>query len=449
MSITQTLLDHFRCDSGLINFQMLGWESGEPGYFRFGPDAICYGRVSAGFAAKEVQAELNDLASEVNVERGVCSIPFNPSAVVDNLRYEHYVMDIQAGNGDPTRNNLVRKAYYAVRPLLPVGLRKHLQRLSLKGWEQNPFPKWPVDLSVERLLERLMMVALEAQGLQRIPFIWFWPEGKTACAIMTHDVETDMGLQFCCSLMNLNDQYAIKSSFQIIPGGRYEVSDESLQDIRSRGFEVNVHDWNHDGLLFSDRKLFLERVQKINQAAARFQAKGFRSGAMYRNLAWFDSLDFSYDMSVPNVAHLDPQHGGCCTVMPYFIGRLLELPLTTIQDYPLFHILNNYTIELWKRQIDIISQAHGLISCIVHPDYVIEQRAQRTYTELLAYLARFAGDHDLWLALPGDVNRWWRERSQMRIVQTGSRLEIEGEGKERARIAYAHSDGQLLAYEFE
>jgi hypothetical protein len=28
-------------------------------------------------------------------------------------------------------------------------------------------------------------------------------------------------------------------------------------------------------------------------------------------------LCFAYDMSIPNVAHLDPQRGGCCTIMPF------------------------------------------------------------------------------------------------------------------------------------
>ena len=59
-------------------------------------------------------------------------------------------------------------------------------------------------------------------------------------------------------------------------------------------------------------------------------------------------------MSVPNVAHLEPQRGGCCTVMPYFIGDILELPLTTTQDYSLFHILGDYSIALWKQQIELI-----------------------------------------------------------------------------------------------
>lgn len=449
MLLADLLLDRFRCDLSVINFEMLGEESGEPGYFRFGPDAICYGRVSAGFAADEVRAELSDLAPEVAVEDGVCRIPFNPAEVLDNLRRERYRMDAPGGNGDPARNSLVRKAYYTVRPLLPVAIRRHLQRLSLRGWERNPFPNWPVDLSVEHLLDRLLLLAIDAKGLKKIPFIWFWPEGKSGCSIMTHDVETNAGLGFCSSLMNINDAHAIKSSFQIIPGGRYEVPEVLLDEIRGRGFEVNVHDWNHDGLLFSDRAVFRKRVHKINEAARRFRAEGFRSGAMYRNLEWYDAFKFSYDMSVPNVAHLDPQQGGCCTVMPFFIGHILELPLTTTQDYPLFHILGDYSIELWKRQIDIISRVHGLISWIVHPDYVMKQRAQRTYVELLAYLSRFAVDKNIWLALPGEVNRWWRERSQMKIVEKDGRLEIEGQGHERARIAYARSDGKHLTYEFE
>ena len=68
---------------------------------------------------------------------------------------------------------------------------------------------------------------------------------------------------------------------------------------------------------------------------------------------WYDDLKFSYDMSVPNVAHLDPQRGGCCTVMPYFLGDILEIPVTTVQDYTLFSILDDYSIDLWKRQIEI------------------------------------------------------------------------------------------------
>jgi hypothetical protein len=72
--------------------------------------------------------------------------------------------------------------------------------------------------------------------------------------------------------------------------------------------------------------------------------------------------------------------------MPYFIGKILELPVTTTQDYTLFNILDDCSIELWKRQMEIIMEKHGLISFIVHPDYNVKPQHRRTYEALLACL---------------------------------------------------------------
>jgi hypothetical protein len=62
---------------------------------------------------------------------------------------------------------------------------------------------------------------MKAQGVKRLPFIWFWPDGFPSCTIMTHDVETIAGLEFCPQLMDLNDSFGIKASFQIVPEDRY------------------------------------------------------------------------------------------------------------------------------------------------------------------------------------------------------------------------------------
>ena len=136
-------------------------------------------------------------------------------------------------------------------------------------------------------------------------------------------------------------------------------------------------------------------------------------------------------------------------MMPYFIGRILELPLTTTQDYSLFHILNDYSIELWKQQMTLIMERHGLMSFIVHPDYIIERKAQFVYKELLTYLRKIRSEKNVWTAVPREVNSWWRERSQMRLVSRGSGWQIEGPGKERARIAYASLQGDRLIYTLE
>src|SRR5204862_1597721 len=186
-----------------------------------------------------------------------------------------------------------------------------------------------------------------------------------------------------------------------------------------RGFEINVHDLNHNGRLFASRDDFLRAVPRINEYGRRYRASGFRSGALYRNPDWFSALEFSYDMSVPSVAHLDPQRGGCCTSMPFFIGRILELPVTTVQDYTLFHVLNDYSLDIWKRQLDAITQQHGHASFIVHPDYVIEERARTTYQRLLEHLSRVLDVRQMWIALPHEVVRLWMQRRVMSVVLDG------------------------------
>jgi hypothetical protein len=293
-----------------------------------------------------------------------------------------------------------------------------------------------------------MLLALKTGNYQRIPFIWFWPEGKSSCAIMTHDVETAAGLEWTSQLMDMNDSFHIKSSFQIIPAARYVASREILLAIKDRGFEVNVHDLKHDGHLFDSYKEFQVAASQINEFAARFGSKGFRAGALYRNQEWFDAFRFSYDMSVPNVGHLDPQPGGCCTVMPYFVGNVLELPVTTIQDYSLFNVLGTYSQDLWTEQINQIMQQHGLISFIVHPDYLDTPDARAAYTTLLQKLSTLRAEAALWIALPGEVDDWWRQRSQMALVPDEDGWKIEGDGAERARVAYATLQNNQITYSF-
>jgi hypothetical protein len=168
---------------------------------------------------------------------------------------------------------------------------------------------------------------------------------------------------------------------------------------------------------------------------------------LYRNVDWYDSLNFSYDMSIPNVAHLDPQRGGCCTVLPFFIGRMLEIPVTTTQDYSLFHILNDYSIRLWKQQISLIRENHGLITFIIHPDYIIAKAARDVYAELLQYLSELRSNGETWIALPREVNAWWRLRNELTLVKEGGSWHIKGQGSERARVAYAVLAGDTLTYE--
>jgi hypothetical protein len=402
------LLEHFRCPEHLLELKNHDEPSSAVYLDASGRDCACDG----------------------------LSLCTDLSHVIDNLRLEHYLQS-------RTRHRIARNIYYLFRPILPASTRNLIHRTVFQQ-RCKEFPKWPLDCSVETILESSMRRAIRASGLSEVPFIWFWPDGHDAALMMTHDIEEEAGAAQCRALMDVDDSFSVPASFQVIPEGRYGGVEELIAQIRDRGCEVNLHDLDHDGRLYQDLRQFEERADKINVYAQRYGTKGFRAGSMHRNQDWFHLLKIEYDMSVPNVAHLEPQAGGCCTVMPYFVGGVLELPLTTVQDHSLFYILKAQSIDLWKQQIEIICSHHGLITFIVHPDYIVHERERRIYCELLQHISKLRSERSIWAALPGDVNTWWRQRAQMRLVQTPAGWKVEGEGSERARVAYAQVfDGRL------
>lgn len=445
----QRFCDYFRCPDDLVDFRLSAQVAPLPGFFRFGPDLMCYGRTISGRTQPDPSGSLEDVFSQTRTKQRIVYLPFNIDEVVENLRQERYSAASLAHNYRSVAQSVSNKIYYIVRPFLPTFIRQHLQRFALHRWDERSFPSWPIDHTVDRLFECAMAFAIRANSGEPVPFIWFWPEGFSSCAIMTHDVETAAGRDFCPSLMDLDGSFGIKSSFQLVPEGRYSVSEFLLRSIRDRGFEVNVHDFNHDGRLFKRREEFLRRVAHINAYGKKFQAAGYRSGVLYRNLDWYDSFDYSYDMSVPNVGHLDPQPGGCCTTKPYFIGKILEIPVVATQDYTLFHILRQYSVDLWEREIQLALGLNGLISFIVHPDYLIEKRARDVYIALLDRLSQARRDAGMWITLPRELNQWWRNRSQMRLLRNGSAWTVAGPDSHRARIAYATLQGERVSYTFE
>lgn len=413
----------------------------QQGFWKLAGNIICFGSCSAGPVSSSCNASLYELQGDV-CANGELQLPFDPDQLVENLLLERYPLE----GARPDVPRLARSAYYALRTFLPGGARRQLQRMYLAGWQHIQFPRWPVDCTVEEIFRQVLALAMRAQGIEELPFIWFWPGGHDAAAMVTHDVEGAAGKAFCSALMDLDDSCEIKSAFQIIPERRYPVEAQFLAGFRDRGFEVNVHDLNHDGSLFLDEREFRRRADAINRYGRQFGAAGFRAGAMYRNQRWYQALDFEFDMTVPNVAHLEPQRGGCCTVFPYFIGKVLELPLTTAQDYSLFLLMRDSALEVWRRQIELIRRQHGLISILVHPDYITENWAQQIYLRLLRQLAQLRAEGNLWIAKPAEVNAWWRLRSKLRLVRCGGEWKIEGEGSGRACIAFACLDRGEIVY---
>ena len=262
-------LDYYRCpaDQALLGTQPQ--LSSREGYFKFG-DALAFGRFAGGPPAEYADDPVPDVSDSVTVSEGRPYLPFDLSDVATNLRQERYRQNGDNWLQTTTAGVAARRLYYSLRPLLGVGVRKHLQKAHLSGWDKIPFPRWPVDRTVDTLMASAMTLALRTQRKSRIPFIWFWPEGASACAMMTHDIEGQTGLDFCDELMDIDDSFAVKSSFQLIPEGREDAWRSTAARLRARGFEVNLHDLNHDGQLFAEKQTVLRQARRINEHAREF-----------------------------------------------------------------------------------------------------------------------------------------------------------------------------------
>jgi peptidoglycan/xylan/chitin deacetylase (PgdA/CDA1 family) len=341
--------------------------------------------------------------------------------------------------------SLPLSAYYALKPLLPRRLQIALRRRYARRQMRVEFPRWPIEpLLVERRREELREELRRRDG-RPLPTIADWPDGKRFAAILTHDVEGPAGVANVRKIIELERRHGFVSSWNFVAEW-YPIEDGLLDHVRAAGCEVGLHAIRHDCKLFESRARFEAELPAIHRYLAEWDADGFRSPATHRNAEWMPELGAAYDTSFPDTDPFEPQSGGCCSILPFFLGEMVELPITLVQDHTLWEILRQDTIELWTGKSDWIVANGGLINPIVHPDYLDTPARLRMYEEFLEYLAT---QEDGWRALPREVASWWRTRAALRLVENGDRAHIAGEGAERARIAWARLDGNDVALELE
>lgn len=315
----------------------------------------------------------------------------------------------RAGSALPHLSERSLDAFYRVKALIPRRLQLAARRRLIRRQGVPDFPAWPLDTSVSRLLRFYAGCALRAAQRSEAEFLWFWPESFRAAVVLTHDVESDEGVRLALDLAELEEQHGFRSSFNF--GAWYRELDPGvLRELSSRGFEIGMHGLTHDRQLFSSRETFEARLQPLAELAERLGAVGFRSPATHRVVEWLGELPIEYDCTIPNSDPYEPQPGGCCSVWPFFLGDVVELPWTLPQDHTLLTLLGHRSADLWLAQAAAVEREHGLIQCLSHPDrgYLADADKRAVYSEFLSGLAERPG---LWRALPRDVARWWRRRA--------------------------------------
>jgi hypothetical protein len=250
----------------------------------------------------------------------------------------------------------------------------------------------------------------------KVPGGWSgWPEKKKFALVLTHDVERGKGRDKCEQLMRIEERLGFRSAFYFVPR-RYEVSSELRHFLVSKGFEVGVHGLEHDGKLYNAKTEFKRRSVEINKYLQEWNSYGFSSPCMHHNLEWIHDLDIRYDISTYDTDPFEPQGGGMGTIFPFCVqgpsndGYYVELQYTLPQDFTLFILMKQRSIEIWKKKLDWIVEHGGMVHLKTHPDYMnfdntrvgLEEYPAEFYTEFLEYI-KHSYDGQYWHVLPKDL----------------------------------------------
>jgi glycosyltransferase involved in cell wall biosynthesis len=324
------------------------------------------------------------------------------------------------------------RIYYGLKPLIPLPIRMEMRRRIAARTRERVTGVWPI-----------------MPGSERPPETWpGWPDGKKFALVLTHDVEGRAGLEKARRLADLERVMGFRSSFNFIPEGGYKTPANLREDLVRDGFEVGVHDLNHDGRLYQSRREFTGKARRINRYLSEWKAVGFRSGFMLSNLDWHHELEIAYDMSTFDTDPFEPQPYGRHTIFPFWVPRsngtslnsqplalsrcrsgYVELPYTLPQDSTLFLLLREETPEIWIRKLDWIAEHGGMALVNVHPDYCRfdnDRPSKRTYPvaryrEFLHYVTeRYRGE--FWQPLPGELAAFVDKLSPRPILHRAKRV---------------------------
>lgn len=272
--------------------------------------------------------------------------------------------------------SVIQKIYYRVaRPCMPVVLRQWLQKRYTDHVEHRTNFIW------DELVELLKS---EEKNWNQFMSIMY-PEGYNASIILTHDVETQKGYDFIPKIIELEQKYGFRGSWNLVPY-KYRLHREITDLIVETGNEIGIHGYNHDGTLYYTEKRFLHRAEYINKALKKYDAVGFRSPQMHRNLKSLQHLNILYDASCFDYDPYQPFPGGTGSIWPFMVGKFVELPYTIPQDHVLFYMLGKKDISIWKMKTKWLVENHGMILTLTHPDYLQEKDYLRYYEEFLAFL---------------------------------------------------------------
>jgi len=378
--------------------------------------------VGAGW---EVCIEIRDRSGAVigvvrQASDGSVLLPFDPNRAAAALLGEQYLALTSRGRARMAKD-LARKTYYRARPFLPRRAQMALRRRFTAVQQRATFPAWPTEPALHDLREWLLALVQHMAGAP-LPQIHWWPGDARWAMVLTHDVERAGGYAYVDELAALEAEQGLRAAWYFVPERDYRVDDALVARLRDGGLEVCVHGLHHDGRDLQPG-VFERRLPAMQAYAERWGSVGFRSPSTQRSHEAISALGCDHDSSYSDVARFEPQGGGSCSWHPYFIGDVVELPITMPMDHTLFELLGHQDGRIWVEKAAFLRERGGMGMLLTHPDYLRDDATRAVY---VAFLAHLAADGSAWHALPREVSDWWRRRAASRIEGEVGRWVVEG-----------------------
>lgn len=274
----------------------------------------------------------------------------------------------------------------------------------------NIFPKWPIDISLEILWKILENIFPGCTGLQRFA----WPGHKKSAITLTHDVESEKGQLSADKIANLEESEGFRSCWYFSTH-TFKIDHSLIKRLHQAGHEIGSHDAYHDmctAFLNKDKR---NKRLKISREYLRNYSPnicGYRSPGLVRTRDLFMDLSkyYTYDSSIPDTEWVPGlrKEGGCLSFFPFFRDGILVLPVTMPQDIILY--LHNYSFpkifELWKLKLSSIHEFGGMAMLITHvePHLGANTKFLDYYRDFLRYIKNI---NNIWIALPKDIAKHW------------------------------------------
>jgi hypothetical protein len=325
------------------------------------------------------------------------------------------------------------------------------------------------------LIQQMTQALSDATGIAPAPK---WPDGKRAALGLSHDVDYPEVVRWLeparivrrlslrgvgaardvligrrthwhfQSWIELERKYGMSSAFYFVarqgslleyatgtPDSFYDVRSsrfrELFRKIDGQGWEVGMHaSYNayRSAVVFGAEKRLLERAAGVTVAGCRHHYWHVNPTDPEETLGMHQLVGLEYDTSLAYDRYVGWRRGLCTPYQPYDAKRRIQLDIVQLPPCWMDDQLFSYRAlnpgdrgQVLTELVASTVRCEGCLVTDVH-DYVFDDALfpawGATYAWLLAHVAERG---DFWYALPRDIARHWRERSQ-RIAQSSSGL---------------------------